>query len=81
MSQTSFKNLHKLLIDRGVAFKVITHKPVFTIDDVVRELNIPHQATTKTLLIYIAGKGMFRVVLQGRARLDIGRLASILKVS
>lgn len=80
MSQTSFENLHKLLTDKGIAFKVITHNPLFTMDDVVRELNIPEQAAAKTLLVNISGSGLFRVVLQGKARLDFRRLALVLKV-
>jgi len=80
MSQISFENLKKLLTDKGIAFKVITHNPLFTMDDVVRELNIPEQATAKTLLVNVNGTGLFRVVLQGKARLDFRKLASILKV-
>jgi len=79
--QISFQNLKELLTSKGIAFEVITHKPVFSMEDVLRELNIPEQAMAKTLLVTIEDKGVFRAVVPGTARLDINRLASAFGVS
>ncbi|MEK6839456.1 MAG: YbaK/EbsC family protein [Nanoarchaeota archaeon] len=81
MSETSFEDLSTLLVSKGIAFKVLEHKPVFTMEDVVRELDIPRQSMAKVLLVSIIGKGLYRVVLPGMSRLNLQRLASVLGVS
>lgn len=80
MSQTSFEELCALLKRKKIAYQVITHKPVFTMDDVLRELNIPMQSMAKTILVSVGDKGLFRVVLHGTSLLNIQQLAKVLGV-
>ena len=81
MGETSFENLSALLVSKSIAFKVLEHKPVFTMEDVERELDIPRESMAKALLVNITGKGLYRVVLPGMSRLNLQRLASVLGVS
>ncbi len=81
MNKYSFENLRLLLINNKIDFEVITHKPVFTMEDVVRELNIPQEAMAKTLIIDTDDRGLVRIIIPGTARLDIKKLALIIGIS
>lgn len=81
MSKMSFEQLRTLLTSNAIAFKIIDHAPVFTIEDVARELCIPENAMAKTLLVTIVQKGLYRVVIPGMVRLSMKKLAIVLGVA
>ena len=81
MNKYSFENLRLLLINNKINFEVITHKPVFTMEDVVKELNIPQKVMAKTLIIDIDDRGLLRIIIPGTTRLDIKKLALIINAS
>jgi prolyl-tRNA editing enzyme YbaK/EbsC (Cys-tRNA(Pro) deacylase) len=78
MNTYSFKNLQLLLKNNSIPFEVITHLPVFTMEDVIKELNIPQEVMAKTLLIDINGRGLIRIILPGMNRLNIKRLSLVI---
>lgn len=80
MNKYSFENLRLLLVDNKVDFKVITHSPVFTMEDVARELSINQKTMAKTMLLIINKKELLRVVLPGMARLNVKQLSLIIAV-
>jgi prolyl-tRNA editing enzyme YbaK/EbsC (Cys-tRNA(Pro) deacylase) len=81
MNKYSFENLRLLLINNKIYFKVITHKPVFTMEDVTKELNIHQEAMAKALIIDADDRGLLRIIIPGTDRLDIKKLALIINVS
>ncbi|MFZ3054812.1 MAG: YbaK/EbsC family protein [Minisyncoccales bacterium] len=80
MEKYSFENLRLLLISNGIDFEVITHNPVFTMEDVIRELNIPSKSMAKTILITTEDKGLLRIILPGMNRLDVKQLSLITEI-
>ncbi len=81
MTKISFEQLRAILIDNAIAFEIMDHAPVFTMEDVVRELDIPENEMAKTLLMVISGKGLCRVVIPGMAHLNLKKLAEVLSVT
>lgn len=81
MGKLSFDTLCEFLQSNGVAFNTLEHPPVFTMEDVARELNIPEKAMAKALLVNITGKGLYRVVLPGMSRFNTRKLAATLGIS
>lgn len=65
---------------RGIGFRVISHEPVLTMEDVKRVLRVELEETAKTLVVKAGGR-MFLVVVPGNHRLDKKKLARLLEVS
>jgi Ala-tRNA(Pro) deacylase len=64
------KALAALLDSRGIPFRVIRHKPIYTIADACRELGITADKEIKNLLLRDS-KGFFLLVLRGDKRADL----------
>ncbi len=71
----------KMLDEKGVAYELFEHEPVFTIADVEKRLNVLNSSMAKSLVMEDRrSQKYFVVVLRGCDQLDKKRLAKLIDV-
>ncbi len=71
------ERLEQWLRERGVAFRLVEHAPVFTSEEASRVRGTPIEAGAKALVLVTADKPV-QVVLPGHRRMDNARLRAAL---
>jgi len=68
--------LEAMLKKAGISYRVVRHKPVFTVAEACAELKITPDAVVKNILLK-DDKGFFVVVIQGDRKMDFGAIAKL----
>src|SRR4051812_36079661 len=73
--------LRGVLEASGIAYKLHSHKPLLTVQDIEAELTFPREQWVKALAFKIKGDGWVLAAMQAHSRLDYRKLAEALGVT
>lgn len=81
MSVDPYTAIISRLAESGVVFHVLEHAPLFTMDDVQRELDIDINMQVKSIVVSDRNNGITICGVHPAARLDLSAVARVLETS
>ncbi len=76
-----YDSLIKILTESGFYFKIHSHEPVLTMQDVEQKLPFPVDKLLKTLVFRIKNSFWVYVIVKGQDRVDYKKLATVFGVN
>lgn len=71
----------KKLLLNNVIFKIIEHKPLFTMEDVLNTLEIKPEQMGKTIILSVLEYGLVAIVVPGQLKVDLVKVSKIISIS
>ncbi len=72
---TLYESIIKKLLSNKANFRIIEHKPLFTMEDVFDTLDIKPEQMGKTMLLFAESCGVIAVVVPGSLKVDLAKVA------